>query len=67
MPTSVDQQAEIARQNKKVFDGEIVVSWDTIGQQTKETKSMNRCWSTENLLNTWTLDNPWKRLDSKAI
>ena len=25
---------------------------------TKETKSMNRRWSTENLLNIWTLDNP---------
>ena len=42
VPTSVDQQEEIARLNSKVFDGEILVPWDTIKTE-EQNRMTNRC------------------------
>ena len=42
MPTSVDQQEGIARLNSKVFDGEILVPWDTIKTE-EQNRMTNRC------------------------
>ena len=46
MPTSVDQQAEIARQNNKVFDGNIVIPWETIKEE-EQSRMTNRCGTSD--------------------
>ena len=46
VPTSVDQQEEIARLNSKVFDGEILVPWDTIKTE-EQNRMTNRCGTSD--------------------
>ena len=46
MPTSVDQQESIARYNGKVFDGEILVPWETIKTE-EQNRMTTRCGTSD--------------------